>query len=684
MISIQWPSWKETGFGEARSTAYRQSGLLSLSNEAGLELFDQLLGCRPGTVVLPALVDAALWRPDELMRPRSHTPQMPAEIPARHPPRRNYVAEPNALVTSAQAWLTDLFAVRLGLKPESLDPEVPLTDYGVESVLLVGVLRAVNAALGIELEPSSLYEYPTIGSFARWLVSAHAQEMRRLLDADASNEVTSATVEPVATLAPTASVTAAEAPRTSRKRSRGEDIAVVGMSCRFPGANGLEEYWQLLSEGRSAIRSVPRARWGFDCGYHAALLDSVRRFDPEFFRIDRADARTMDPQALLVLEESLNAFCHAGYDLSELKGAPIGVYLGARAHVQADEEILRHARTPILVVSQNYLAANVSRFFDLHGPSLVIDTACSSALVAMQAAIQALERSEVSAALVGGVNVLQSAAALQFFEQRELLAGTPAFHIFDARANGSLLGEGAGFVVLKTVKRALEDGDRIYALVKAIAVNNDGRTAGPNAPNLQAKKDVMRAALAASGRSPQEVGYIEVNGAGSELMDLIEIKALESVYGSDPGRPCELGSMKPNIGHPLCAQGIASFIKAVLTLQRGQKVPFLSAQQPMKHYDFASSPFRFSRVLTEWGDMPRVVAVSSFADGGTNAHVILEAWDSDGVPHRRRPLPPPALNRVSLDAPEADEAPAVEAPVLDSTPVPAARPAGVCFWEQSA
>jgi acyl transferase domain-containing protein len=436
--------------------------------------------------------------------------------------------------------------------------------------------------------------------------------------------------------------------------SADEPLAIVGLSCRFAGANDVSAYWELLAQGRSAIAPVPSSRWGTAREDDwAALLDDVNHFDPDYFHLSLADARAMDRQALLVLEESLKAWHHAGYAAAELKGTRSGVYLGARGQYHADAASLREALNPILAMGQNYLAANVSQFFDLRGPSLVIDTACSSALVALNMAMQGLRSGEIDAALVGGVSLLNGPGALRLFEQRGILQ-RGEFHIFDRRAQGAILGEGVGMVVLKRQSQALADGDRIYALVRAAAVNNDGRTAGPTAPNIHAQKDVMQRALARSGWRAQDISHIDVNGSGSEITDLLELRAIEAVYRPDRSLVCELGSMKPSIGHPLCAEGIASLIKVVLMLHHGQRVPFLSAQEPMAHYDLQASPFRFTRQLRPWGDAPRVAAVNSFADGGTNAHVILEGSDTQAQA-RRQPIPLPALRRVRLPPPATAE-----------------------------
>jgi polyketide synthase PksN len=355
----------------------------------------------------------------------------------------------------------------------------------------------------------------------------------------------------------------------------------------------------------------------------------------------------MDPQALLLLEESLFAWHHAGYTLADIKGKPIGVYIGGRSQHRPSDELLQEAKNPIMAVGPNYLATNISRFFDLRGPALVVDTACSSALVGMNLAVQALQSGEIEAALVGGVGLLDTDNAHKIFAQRNLLSSDGKFHIFDQRAGGVVLGEGAGTVILKRVSQAVKDGDEIYAVIKGIAINNDGRTAGPATPNIQGQKEVMRRALLRSGIAASDISYIEANGSGSEVTDLLELKAISAVYGGTAA--CGLGSIKPNIGHPLCAEGIAGFIKVVLMLMHQQQAPFLSGQQGLAHYDLSATPFYFNRELQDWKG--NIAALNCFADGGTNAHVIIAAADAQLLTEhikRRAPLPVPILRRYNM------------------------------------
>ncbi|OMI35412.1 polyketide synthase, partial [Streptomyces sparsogenes] len=425
-----------------------------------------------------------------------------------------------------------------------------------------------------------------------------------------------------------------------------------------------DEYWDLLRQGRTAVRPVPERRFGRPVDHHAGLLPDVLRFDPESFLLSEADVAAMDPQALLLLEEVSGALHHAGYRPAELRGRRIGVYVGGRTTHTPDGEKLDQARNPVAVTGQNYLAANLSQYFDFRGPALVVDTACSSALVAMDMAVQALRAGAVESAVVAGVSLLADDRALRVFGQRGLLNPGAEFHVFDRRASGVVLGEGVGAVVLKPLASARADGDRILAVLQGIAINNDGRTAGPATPNPEAQREVMAEALARSGHHPQDIGWVEANGSGSAITDLIELNAIQAVYRSGSARPVALGSVKPNIGHPLAAEGIAAFIKVVLMLHHKEQVPFRSGQEPLEHFDLDASPLYFPREPRPWPRTGDIAALNCFADGGTNAHLLL-APAPHGHQARRGPVPHPPLDRRV---------------VVRGTPEPPA-PRAVLFWD---
>ena len=609
VVSLQWPNWKESGMGEVSSDALAASGFAGLTDREGLALLDRVLAMRDEPVVLPAIL-------------------VTAAVKAASPPDAGALDD----------WLAELFAAELRIPRAKLKPDTPFPDYGVDSILLAQINKTLGHALQCELDPTLLYTHATLESLGQWLRENHATTVAGAVKPTQASHTIEAKAIPART--PTSAA-----------------IAIVGMACRFPGALDLDAYWTLLQSGSAAIAPVPDSRWNHPAGVRAALLDEIDQFDPDFFGIGEADARAMSAQARIALEVALATFCHAGYRPDEIKGQPIGVYLGARAALPASDEFLEQARHPVRAVGQNYLAAGISQYFDLHGPSLVIDTACSSALVAMQSAIQAMRCGDLDAALVGGVSILDSDGPLRMFRQRGLYSESGAFHVFDGRADGVILGEGCGMVLLKPLERAQRDGDTVYALIDAVAVNSDGRSAGPSAPNIAAQIAVMQTALRASGRDAADISHIEVNGSGGEVSDLLELKAMLAAYGSDPAVRRSLGSIKPNMGHPLCAQGIASLIKVACMLHHRTLPPFLSAEQPMRHFDFTTSPFDLPRAAADWTRPRRVASVSTFADGGTNAHAILsESPEAPGHVVRRMPLLLPPMVRRGLYRPDPAEA----------------------------
>jgi len=635
IISIEWPNWKETGMGEVKNKAYEDTGLLSHTDAEGLQFIDDILAGDLGAVVLPAMINPDLWEPDKLMQRVTSGLQ---KMSVRQAEAVKLKETDEALLYKMQAWLIDLFSRELRMDCRDIDIDRPFQDYGVDSILLTQLSKKINKLAEANLDPSALYEYPSISLMAKWLTATYGSKVSEALESVVPHSAPDRK-EPAAGF----DIKTKESGKTGS-----QDIAVIGMSCRFPGADTLNEYWKLLAKGRCAIGGIPRERWGYSNNYYAGLLDNITHFDPKFFLIPQDDARAMDPQALLVLEECLKLFYNAGYSHQELRGEVIGVYIGARSQHQPGEARITKARNPVVATGQNYLAANISQFFDLRGPSLVIDTACSSALVGMNMAVQALKAGEIEAAVVGGVSLLDTDRSHRIFEKRGILSTDHKYHIFDKRAGGIVLGEGAGMILIKNLDSALRDGDKIYSVIKGLAINNDGRTAGPATPNLQAQKDVLLSALIKSGKNAGEISYIEANGSGTEVTDLLELKAVQSVYRAESSLPMAMGSIKPNIGHPLCAEGIASFIKVVLMLYNKGLVPFLSGEQPMTHYDIEASPFYFCRELTPWEGAPRIAAINCFADGGTNAHVILEAWESESHAEVKKPLPYPELCRYNV------------------------------------
>ncbi|AXE29469.1 hypothetical protein DK842_05870 [Chromobacterium phragmitis] len=680
IVSLQWPSWIETGMGAMETDVYRATGLAGLTDRDGLALLDRALAARGRAVMMPALVDPARWRA-EIEPARQAEPRPEAGKPSAAPATKPAAVDAAALSGRAQAWLGGLFMAELKIAPADFDARVDFSNYGLDSILMAQILRTINVELKVDLAPSLILEQPNLAALCAWLLANEGAALAAYFSSGPQEAEPAAVAEAYrqAEPAPQAAALAA-APAAPVAGERPDDIVVVGMSARFPGAADLDSYWRLLSEGRSAFSRSP-GRAGF-----VGSLGHGGRFDRETFHIPIEDFNAMDPQALMVLEECLNLWAHAGYRPEEVKGGATGVFLGGRARASLDPEALHAARNPIVVAGQNYLAANVSHFFDLSGPSLVLDAACSSALVGMHLASQALRSGEIDSAIVGGIHLHDAERTHAVFERRGLLSAGDSFHLFDERADGIILSEGVGLVLLKTAAQARRDGDTVYARIAALSCNNDGRTAGPATPNLERQTALMRRVLAKSGLNAGDITHIETNGSGTKVTDLLELKAINAVYGRLSGgearrQSCALGSIKPNIGHPLCAEGIASFIKAVLMLHHNRLTPFLSGQQGLRHFDLDASPFYFPREAElPPRDQPLTVAINCFADGGTNAHAILQRAEEPVAAPAHAPLARPELRR---------QAQAVRAPGMASIEPVRARDkraphprATTMIWEQ--
>jgi acyl transferase domain-containing protein/acyl carrier protein len=428
--------------------------------------------------------------------------------------------------------------------------------------------------------------------------------------------------------------------------ARTEPVAVVGMGCRFPGgANDPDAYWRLLRDGVDAISDVPASRWDaealFDPNPDAVgkvttrwggFLDGIDSFDPHFFGISPREAASMDPQQRLLLEVGWEALEHAGYAPDSLGETQTGVFVGI-CNGDYYQMLMDGAATDIDAYAATGSAHSVasgrlSYLLGLRGPSLSVDTACSSSLVAVHLATQSLRNGECRTALAGGVNAVLTPSTTLALSRARMMASDGRCKPFDDAADGFVRSEGAGFVVLKRLSDAISDGDRILALLRGSATNQDGRSNGLTAPNGPSQVAVIQHALRDAGVEPAAIGYVETHGTGTALGDPIEAQALGAALGvgRPADRPLIIGSAKSNLGHLESAAGIAGLIKTVLTLQHGQIPPTLHFRRPSRHIPWARLPLQVPTTLVEFPDTgaPRLASVSSFGFSGTNAHVVLQ------------------------------------------------------------
>jgi phthiocerol/phenolphthiocerol synthesis type-I polyketide synthase C len=559
-----------------------------------------------------------------------HAPSPPDPTPGARPAD----AAPGGEGCSAgeiAAWIVSQLAQQLRLSPTDVDTSSPFAHYGLDSIHAIRLTAALEAWLGRELSPTLAYEHPTIDLLSKHLAAAP--------DADQG------------TVAAETDAGAA---------SPDDPIAIIGIGCRFPGADGPSAFWRLLSDGVDAITEVPRDRWDVDAAKTAAtrwggFLDQVDQFDPQFFGISPREAARMDPQQRLLLEVTWEAMEDAGQVPERLAGSRTGVFIGISTNDYANLQLGQPDQIDAYSGTGNALsiAANrLSYFYDFRGPSMAIDTACSSSLVAIHLACRSLREGECTFAVAGGANVILSPALGINFSKAGVMAADGRCKVFDARADGYVRGEGAGIVVLKPLSRALTDGDPIYAVIRGSATNQDGRTNGLMAPSRGSQEVVLAQAYRRAELSPGAVDYVEAHGTGTSLGDAIEAKALATILaeGRAPGSQCLVGSVKTNIGHLEAAAGVAGLIKVALALRHRAIPPSLHFGEPNPLIPFDSLPLRVAQTLTPWPENGRraVAGVSSFGFGGANAHVVLTEAPQVRVTHPPDVVDDTAEDRVEL------------------------------------
>ncbi|WP_326598995.1 acyltransferase domain-containing protein [Streptomyces sp. NBC_01803] len=532
-----------------------------------------------------------------------------------------------------------------GLSADQVTDDRPFAELGLTSRDAVALAADLSTVTGVRLPPTLMWE---------------ASSLARL---------TALVNEAVNDIAPAVEV--APAPVVGGPVGSAA-VAVIGLGCRLPGGvNGPGAFWDLLCRGGDVVGTVPEGRWDpfmpeggeaelAGVSRHGAFLGGIGEiagFDAEFFGIAPNEAVAMDPQQRMLLEVARESLDHAALSATALAGSRTGVYVGISGNeyarlTTAELERIDAWTPPGAALS---IAANrLSYALDLRGPSMAIDTACSSSLVAIHQAARALAGGEIDTALAGGVNLLLTPGLTLGFQRAGATAADGRCKTFDASADGMVRGEGCGVVVLKRLADAERDGDRILAVIRASAVNSDGRSNGLLAPNAQAQRALLAEAHAGLGPvAPGLVDYVEAHGTGTALGDPIEATSLGRVLGAgrEVDRPLLIGSAKTNLGHLEAAAGVTGFIKTVLALHHGEIPPHLHFTRPSPYIDFDDLTLR---VVTDAEPWPRysgtaTAGVSAFGFGGTNAHVVLQEHTPPTTRAARSAAGAPAV--VLVDAP---------------------------------
>ncbi|WP_143847062.1 SDR family NAD(P)-dependent oxidoreductase [Nocardiopsis sp. JB363] len=561
-------------------------------------------------------------------------------------------------------------ATVLGAEPHDVELDVPHAEFGIDSVFAVDIVDRLNTTLGTDLRPTDFFQYTTVRELAEHLVGVLPRTGR----AAATEEPSAPIDDPVGEAPAQRRGSALPSASPPPPEPRHADIAVVGMAVRFPGSPTTGEFWDNLVNGVDSVDIVRPERW--DIGRHfdadarapfrtygkwGSVLADADRFDADFFGFSPREAKLMDPQQRLFLESSWHAMESAGYPADALRGRDVGVFVGASSGDYQNHLRENGVQPEGYTFTGNHAAmlpSRLSYLLDLRGPSLAVETSCSSSLMAVHLACEEIRSGRVEAAFAGGVALLFTPELHVLASKARMLSPTGRCRTFDAQADGFVPGEGVGVVLLKSLEHARRDGDRILGVVRGSGTNQDGRSNGITAPNMVAQRDLEVSVYRRFGIDPEDIGYVECHGTGTRLGDPVEIEALTAAFREFTGERnfCGLGSVKSNIGHTLTASGIAGFTKALLSLRHRRIAPTLHVTNVNDHLRLDDSPFyvaREARPFPKPRGGERLAAVSSFGFSGTNVHMVLAEPPAEAEPGAARHPDSPVLVPLSATTPDA-------------------------------
>ena len=664
-LAIHWPLWMEGGMSPDRTTQelLRQAtGMHPMRTATGMQAFYRALEL-PHTQIL--VLEGDLQRLQTLLDgAKMNSGSLVEEQVSIVEEKADTTAKPGSLAEMTREYLRKEFSVVLKLPSHRIDVQQPLEKYGIDSILALTLTNQLEKTFG-SLPKTLFFEYQTLHELAEYFVKSHSETLKARISND-NRDNQPQLVEEVPKSVPQINTRQRSVRRFARQRHieaassdtfHADPIAIVGMSGRYPEAEDIQSYWHNLRDGKDCIIEVPGERWDWRDyytedrnrnGHHyskwGGFISGVDEFDPRFFNISPREAEFIDPQERLFLQHAWMAVEDAGYSRAglqiprenELTGQ-VGVYAGVMYSEYQLFGIEASMRGNRMSVPGSYasIANRVSYALNLHGPSMTLDTMCSSSLSAIHLACQDLKLGRTDMAIAGGVNVSIHPNKYLFLSAGQFISADGHCQSFGEGGDGYIPGEGVGVVVLKRLSEAVRDRDHIYGIIKGSSLNHGGKTNGYSVPNPRAQAALISQVLEESKTNPRHISYIEAHGTGTKLGDPIEIAALTQAFQRhtpDTGY-CLIGSAKSNIGHAESAAGIAGLTKVLMQMKYRQITPSLHSAVLNPYIDFQKTPFVVNQTLKAWDppvidglQVPRIAGISAFGAGGSNAHLIIEEY----------------------------------------------------------
>ncbi|MDM5187017.1 SDR family NAD(P)-dependent oxidoreductase [Bacillus sp. DX4.1] len=638
-LSINWPFWEQGGMKFDRDSQQWMEnilGIVPLQTENGIRAFEEGLKNHVSQfIVLEGKKQKIMeglknrnarnvWVQDEKGLEKRERIQMQKQV---------------------EQYLKEILSIETKIPVSRIIAEEPFEKYGIDSVIIMRMIHHLEKQFG-ELSKTLYFEYQSIKELSNYFIKNHKQNLMDLFGVTFDNNLKTEHV-----YRQSISKSKYSQEKFGKENDRKEEIAIIGVSGRYPMADNLEEFWRVLKNGKDCITEVPEDRWDYRQYFKAGektvgksytkwggFINDIDKFDSLFFNISPREAKLLDPQERLFLETVWHTLEDAGYKKSQLDNENVGVFVGVMyGQYQlfgAEEQVKGNFVLP----NSSYasIANRVSYYFNFHGPSIALDTMCSSSLTAIHLAVSSLQNGESNLAIAGGVNITVHPSKYLQLSEANFASSDGRCRSFGEGGDGYVPGEGVGAVLLKPLRQAVADGDHIYGVIKASTLNHGGKTNGYTVPNPNAQGKLITEALAKAKVSASDISYVEAHGTGTSLGDPIEITGLMQAYGKGNKKQfCSIGSVKSNIGHLESAAGIAALTKVLLQMKYKQLVPSIHSGKLNPNINFLNSPFRVQCSLEEWKQpidiksgkeikIPRIAGISSFGAGGANAHLIVQ------------------------------------------------------------